>query len=218
MPRGIRHAAQERGDITYYTGVPCKNGHDAPRFTSNGNCVECRRDIKKKHYNSSAGRAYYQEYWKEHYGSPFSCYETWTPEAQRKAEQRVEMHRSWNLSWRKNNPSKAKARKYRVQRATPEWVDFSEMDEIYFQAHLLSQSTGIPHVVDHIEPLYGKTCCGLNVPWNLQALPTHLNREKSNSRTWTHPDYEVPNTTKIKMPGTSPGTFTEILLQGSQSP
>lgn len=217
MPRGARFLAKSAGETTYTTGKPCKMGHDAPRITSNGNCVECMKVTKKRHYDNG-GASYYKQYAEENYSSKFSCYETWTPEVQQRIERFNTARSESKRKWDRSNPSKVKTKKSRIGRATPEWVDYAEIDEIYFQAHLLSQSTGMPHVVDHIEPLYGKTCCGLNVPWNLQALPAHLNREKSNSRTWTHPDYEVPNTLKMKIPGTSPGISTEILLLGSQSP
>ncbi len=220
--KSSRSAAIKVGDPTYFTGNPCKHGHIAKRLTSNGTCTDCASENLKRWLTSDYGgnkrKEYHKKYMRERRGKSFACYETWTPEDQNLANLVCENGRNYAVEWARRNPAKARDKKARIRESTPEWVDFSEMDEIYFQAHLLSQSTGILHVVDHIEPLYGKTCCGLNVPWNLQALPAHLNREKSNSRTWTHPDYEVPNTIKMKMPGTSPGTFTEILLQGSQSP
>ena len=36
-----RAAAIERGDLTYYTGVPCKNGHVDERYTGSGGCRQC---------------------------------------------------------------------------------------------------------------------------------------------------------------------------------
>lgn len=205
--KSSKSAARTAGDSVYFTGIPCKNGHVSARLVASGRCLDCKRQADRNRYN--------REDMREARGTSFACYETWTPETQKEADLLREYRATAVAEWRKRHPSKAKNRKTRLQKATPAWVDFSEMDEIYFQAHLRTQETGIVHVVDHIEPLYGKTCCGLNVPWNLQVLPVHLNREKSNSRTWTHPDYEVPNTLKMKMPGTSPGTFTKILLRGS---
>jgi hypothetical protein len=35
--------ARERGDKTYLTGSPCRNGHAAHRYVSSGACVECDR-------------------------------------------------------------------------------------------------------------------------------------------------------------------------------
>lgn len=35
--------ARERGDKTYLTGTPCRNGHATYRYVSSGACVECDR-------------------------------------------------------------------------------------------------------------------------------------------------------------------------------
>jgi FKBP-type peptidyl-prolyl cis-trans isomerase len=37
----LRQEALERGEKTFLTGVPCKHGHYARRYTSSGACVEC---------------------------------------------------------------------------------------------------------------------------------------------------------------------------------
>lgn len=36
-----RDEAQARGSLKYQTGVPCRRGHNAPRWTSNGACCAC---------------------------------------------------------------------------------------------------------------------------------------------------------------------------------
>ncbi|BDI37384.1 MULTISPECIES: hypothetical protein [unclassified Escherichia] len=33
--------AAKRGLKRYYTGKPCKHGHDSERWVYNGHCVEC---------------------------------------------------------------------------------------------------------------------------------------------------------------------------------
>jgi hypothetical protein len=38
------------GAKRYYTGKPCKHGHDAERFVVNGGCVECVRAAWEKWY------------------------------------------------------------------------------------------------------------------------------------------------------------------------
>ncbi len=42
LPR-TRAEALDLGFTRYWTGVPCKKGHVAPRFVSSGGCVECQR-------------------------------------------------------------------------------------------------------------------------------------------------------------------------------
>ena len=36
-----RNIAFEQGEIFYFTGNPCKEGHLSPRYTSSGQCVTC---------------------------------------------------------------------------------------------------------------------------------------------------------------------------------
>lgn len=38
----------------YYTGKPCKYGHDAERFVANGGCVECVQAAWEKWYYNPA--------------------------------------------------------------------------------------------------------------------------------------------------------------------
>ncbi len=42
LPR-TRAEALALGFTRYWTGVPCKHGHVAPRRVSSGGCVECQR-------------------------------------------------------------------------------------------------------------------------------------------------------------------------------
>lgn len=77
---------------------------------------------------------------------------------------------------------KAKRRASELDR-TPSWLtkeDFNTISLFYHIAKLKQEITGIPHEVDHIIPLQGKTVCGLHVPWNLQILTQKENRKKAN--------------------------------------
>ena len=46
MPAGARSEAKKKGESTYFTGVPCKHGHLAPRRTHNGGCTQCIKSDK----------------------------------------------------------------------------------------------------------------------------------------------------------------------------
>lgn len=68
--------------------------------------------------------------------------------------------------------------------ATPSWLTNEQREDIasvYTAAAIETAKTGIPHEVDHIIPLRGKTVCGLHVAWNLRVIQAHKNRQKSNS-------------------------------------
>jgi len=46
FPDTPRQAAFTRRDRHYFTGVPCKNGHVARRYVSNGACIICMHEIR----------------------------------------------------------------------------------------------------------------------------------------------------------------------------
>ncbi len=69
-------------------------------------------------------------------------------------------------------------RKAAKLRATPAWADMSRIGELYRVAREISVATGVPHEVDHIEPLRGRTVCGLHVIENLRVVPRSENRRK----------------------------------------
>jgi len=92
-----------------------------------------------------------------------------------------------NSNWKKANKDKvcASRAKYRaiLLNATPKWLTpehLQEIESFYSQCYFLSETTGIKHHVDHIEPLNGVTSTGLHVPWNLQVLPHYINESKGN--------------------------------------
>lgn len=44
----LRREAKSRGETTYNTGLPCRFGHYADRFTCNGKCRECNRQDSER--------------------------------------------------------------------------------------------------------------------------------------------------------------------------
>jgi len=89
--------------------------------------------------------------------------------------------------YQKLNPEKINAiaalRRAEKAQATPKWLTKEhkkEMREIYFKAKIKTQETGIPHEVDHIIPIKGKTAIGLHVPWNLRVITKYENLRKGN--------------------------------------
>lgn len=106
--------------------------------------------------------------------------------------------------WRQENPEAAKAksretyekdpalayerwvRRHHAQKErTPSWRDQEKINEIYRSAKSATESTGIPHEVDHVIPLRGKntdgpSVSGLHHQDNLLVVPRADNRSKAN--------------------------------------
>lgn len=106
---------------------------------------------------------------------------------QRYVERNREAIREKRRQWARTNRAAetAKARRYHLskRRASPLWlspIQVALIAEHYEIAAARSVQTGIPHDVDHIVPLNGKSVCGLHVPWNLQVIPAVENRAKRN--------------------------------------
>jgi len=90
--------------------------------------------------------------------------------------------------WRQKNPERAAAaqavtdakRRRNGKNATPPWVKKEDLRAVWLLARKLTAETGVPHEVDHIIPLLHPHVSGLNVPWNLRAIPKKENRDKRN--------------------------------------
>lgn len=77
----------------------------------------------------------------------------------------------------------ARARRLTISNAMPKWLTDEQRTRIlekYWLARDCSIIGGDFYEVDHIIPLKGEHICGLHVPWNLQVIPRHINRRKSN--------------------------------------
>lgn len=66
------------------------------------------------------------------------------------------------------------------RRATAAWADRAKIKEIYTECVRITEETGVPHEVDHIYPLQGKTVCGLHCQDNLNIITQFENIQKSN--------------------------------------
>ncbi len=50
MMISTRKDARDAKLTTYFTGKPCKRGHDAPRYVNSGNCVVCNKLSNQSYY------------------------------------------------------------------------------------------------------------------------------------------------------------------------
>lgn len=171
----------------YFTGVPCKHGHVAPRKTK-GACLECLKTEWEEGKTKRA--AYFAAYNKSPAGknAKEKYYEANKDAVKARAMARpAEDKRKYKGKWASENTvytralTKARRRKHRL--ATPKWLkkaDILAIRHLYQIAITMTRTTGIPYVVDHIIPLQHDAVCGLHVPWNLRVITREENATKSN--------------------------------------
>jgi hypothetical protein len=75
---------------------------------------------------------------------------------------------------------RARIREADLADRTVPWRNQEEIEEIYRQAAILSEASGVPMEVDHIIPLRGENVSGLHHEDNLLIMPRRNNRAKSN--------------------------------------
>jgi hypothetical protein len=93
--------------------------------------------------------------------------------------------KAWEARNRDKTAAWNAAKRARRRQAMPNWLTAEQHRQIaafYVEARTISRLTGVPHHVDHIEPLAGVDVCGLHVPWNLKVLPAQINLAKGNRR------------------------------------
>ena len=182
-----RKEAQHTGAMYYFTGLPCKYGHIAPRKTK-GTCVEC---LKVEWIKSNEFRAeYFKQYNRreEVKDKKNEWYEANKEQVMNAAKIRpIEIKREYQKAWKERNTTwvraDTKARRRKHREATPKWLtkkEKAEIRQLYQIAIIMSKTTGEQYVVDHIVPLRGNDVCGLHVPWNLRVITQEENLKKSN--------------------------------------
>lgn len=103
-------------------------------------------------------------------------------------------HSARSKNWRLQSPEKREAyyeankhkwtanenRRRAIRlKATPPWVDYEKIAEVYREAYE-QRAMGLDVHVDHIVPLRGKLVCGLHVHTNLQIISARENLSKGN--------------------------------------
>ena len=103
--------------------------------------------------------------------------------------------------YRAMNAAGAVRRQATKLQATPKWVNWFFIEEIYDLAARRTKlrSGGHRWHVDHIVPLRSKLVCGLHVHNNLQVIPGKANQEKSNVHWPDHPDYRFDTAKSLRL-------------------
>lgn len=148
----------------------------------------CSKDCKDKHWkgnNRESTDAAAKRYRESEHGkaaiaakNPERC-KNWrlnNPGLKRELDRQYHVkHQGDTLYLAKRAHHEAMRRARRIQ-ATPKWLTDQQKQDI--KNIYISCPSG--HEVDHIVALQGKNVSGLHVPWNLQHLPSIVNRAKGN--------------------------------------
>jgi len=187
-----RKEAKATGEYLYYTGTPCKHGHDDYRYTNNAMCVTCAKHYRKKHEESAEKkRERYLRNKESVLEGKKEYYQENREEIRKKqkvyCDANKEKLRESNKKWRTENYERhahnCRMYRYRRYQAVPSWLtdqDKADIRNIYAECKQATEETGVLHHVDHIIPINGKAVSGLHVPWNLQVVPASYNLSKKN--------------------------------------
>lgn len=202
---------------TYYTGKPCRNGHDSPRYIATGLCVECKRGKTKRHYDKHAevrkvkSSAYYYENHERGKAVRQAYYQAnrevgliyrrdqWAKNRERYLAQKRERNATPEAKAAKAAKRKEQAHLYRgyeqkrrarLKGAIPKW--YGELDDFAFEhaaelCDLRRKATGLAWEVDHMIPLLATRATGLHWHANIQVIPQRLNRQKNRRMILTQP-------------------------------
>jgi hypothetical protein len=200
-----RKSARSCGEKWYFTGLQCKHGHVCKRLVSDGSCHQCNlnKQKAKRDANPQKAKARVQA-WRENSREKISEYNkrkyysdakfARERSASYKAKHREKVlaslkvwqdeNRDARKHYVKNNRHRYRAyamtRNANKLKATPPWVNWSDIEAVYQMASKLADETGKPFHVDHIVPLQSKMVCGLHVAANLRVLSASENMSKGN--------------------------------------
>ena len=168
----------------FYKDSGRKDGHDVI-------CKLCTKEKRKEYYKNN--REAILEQRKEYYKYNREAISEQQKEYYKYNREAIS---EYLKEYRQNNRDKLNAkdakRRARKLNACPDWLTqehHNVIADLYATAQKLTKETGIPHHVDHIVPLKGKSCdlgtglmrhtiSGLHVPWNLQVVSEEENLSK----------------------------------------
>jgi len=175
----------------------CKRGNIAERDKfGHCLCIDCKKYRYSVQINNPNRNKYVQKWKEDNKEKLYSYTKKWNNANKDQRKEIVNLWRKRNpdkvrvmnkkggSKWSQNNKGKRNAinakRRASLINQTPKIIDSEKIKELYTEASRLTKMTGIPHEVDHIIPLQGKTLRGLHEYSNLQILTRFENRSKKN--------------------------------------
>lgn len=112
----LREIAKLEGRKTFFTGVPCRNGHVCEKYTSTAGCVQCALDRAKerKERKTCEINQYLKQYYQENKDKHAENRKRWKSENPEKVK-------ASNAQYRNRSKHKAAAY-YAIRAADPEFI------------------------------------------------------------------------------------------------
>ena len=192
-----RAQAKKLNEKKYFTGLVCENGHIEPRYTVNGRCLGCMRDITRDLKNKEKRSAKYKEKRKNNREEFLEKEKEHRERNREKLREYTKCYRDSNKEsvtgneqrYRKRNPQapriRANIRRSRQNKAGGYFTKY-DLEALWnWQKGLCpgcdSNLTAKDYHVDHVIPIARG---GSSWPWNLQILCPNCNLSKGSK----HPD------------------------------
>lgn len=165
-------------------------------------CSRCGKDKPLTEYHKNAARKdgvstycrscmreYLKPYDAKRYADNKEAEQARNKDYRSKNKERIRIQdRASAKAWREANPAAKRklnaARKQYVKLATTAWdaeLDSLVIAEAYALADIRTAALGGSWHVDHLEPLRGRSVCGLHNAYNLQVVPATFNLRKNNA-------------------------------------
>lgn len=128
-----RSVAKTKGEHLYFTGVPCKHGHVAARFTRTAICTDCNREQTKlwaaanKAKKQAADAAYRKNNLEEKRAKDREYYQankdSILVKKRKYSARTIDARHAAAKLWREANPEKSKATSIRFRQANPHKIN-----------------------------------------------------------------------------------------------
>lgn len=158
----------------FYTCRPCAAIASKAYYAKNADSIRARTNAWKKS-NKARVVAYMTAWRSENRDLDRSITAAWrSANGERMAE--------YSRGRRAQSLASTRRRQAAKIERTPLWADHEENQRRYDWAAMISDHTGVPHEVDHIIPLRGRSVCGLHWHGNLMVVTRAENRAKGHTR------------------------------------